>query len=414
MSRVGAPGSQDHRPGPRPALARFAGIRPARVASCASAADVARAIAAARDAGLPLAVRSGGHDFAGRSSTEGVLIDVSPLASVEVGEGRARIGAGALLGDVYDALDAHGVTLPAGCGVTVGIAGLTLGGGLGILGRLHGVLSDSLLAAEVVLADGRVVEADPDLLWALRGAGGARFGVVTALEFKTVEAPAMTAFETFWDDPVATIAAWQEWGPDAPDALAASLLITTGPLRVKVFGAFAGPEAELRALIDALGEPSSAAFQAGTAREAKRFLAGAGGDEGGHAFMRSEYFAERLPRDAIEALVAGLEGDGFARELDFSPWGGAYCRTPVEASAFAHRDARFLLKQAAEVEPGGPVAEARAWLDRSYAITHPYGTGGAYPNFPEDGLDPWAAEYLGANRERLLELKRRYDPDGVF
>ena len=183
---------------------------------------------------------------------------------------------------------------------------------------------------------------------------------------------------------------------------------------MKVFGAFAGPEAELRALVDALGEPRSATFQAGSAREAKRFLAGVGGDEGGHAFMRSEYFAERLPHEAVEALVAGLEGDGIARELDFSPWGGAYCRTPVEASAFAHRDARFLLKQAAEVAPGGPVTEAREWLDRSYAITHPYGTGGAYPNFPEDGLDPWAAEYLGANRERLLELKRRYDPDGVF
>ncbi len=130
--------------------------------SCASAADVAGAIAAAREEGLPLAVRSGGHDFAGRSSTEGVLIDVSPLDAVEVVDGGARIGAGALLGDVYDALEVHGVTLPAGCGTTVGIAGLTLGGGLGILGRLHGLLSDSLRGAQVVLADGRVVEADED------------------------------------------------------------------------------------------------------------------------------------------------------------------------------------------------------------------------------------------------------------
>src|SRR5262245_50459510 len=126
----------------RPALARFRDIRPARVASCASAEQVAEAIAAAREEELPLAVRSGGHDFAGRSSTEGVLVDVSPLRAVEVADGRASIGAGALLGDVYDALDAYGVTLPAGCGTTVGIAGLTLGGGLGILGRLHGVLSD--------------------------------------------------------------------------------------------------------------------------------------------------------------------------------------------------------------------------------------------------------------------------------
>ena len=346
------------------------------------------------------------------------MIDVSPMSAVEVAEGRARIGAGALLGDVYDALDAYGVTIPAGCGTDVGIAGLTLGGGLGILGRLHGVLSDSLLAAEVVLADGRVVDADDDLLWALRGAGGGRFGVVTSLELATVPAPRMTAFETFWTDAAALIAAWQEWAPDAPDALAASLLITAGDgLEVKVFGAFAGPEAELRALVAPLGEPLSASFHHGSAREAKRFLAGLGGageDDTAGAYMRSEYFAERLPADAIAALVAGLAGDGFTRELDFSPWGGAYCRVPVEATAFAHRDARFLLKQSAAVDAGGPIAEAREWLDRSYAITHPYGTGGAYPNFPEDALDPWAREYHGANLERLLELKRRYDPEGVF
>ena len=114
------------------------------------------------------------------------------------------------------------------------------------------------------------------------------------------------------------------------------------------------------------------------------------------------------------ALVGGLADGDFARELDFSPWGGAYCRTPADATAFPHRDARFLLKQAAVVEPGGPVTEAREWLDRSWSVAHPHGTGGAYVNFPEDDLDPWAVEYLGANRERLLELKRRYDPEGVL
>jgi FAD/FMN-containing dehydrogenase len=402
-------------------LARFKDIHPAAVVACRGPADVAAAIARARDAGLPLAVRSGGHCFAGRSSTTGVLIDLSPMSAVEIGDGHARIGAGALLGDVYDALGAHGLTIPAGCGPTVGISGLALGGGLGILGRLHGVLSDSLLGAEVVLADGSVVEADADLLWALRGAGGTRFGVVTRLDFATLAAPAMTAFESFWDDPAALIAAWQAWGPDAPDTLAASLLISAGDaLEVKVFGAYAGPEAELRELVAQLGEPRSAAFQAGTAREAKRFLAGLGGageggegDEG-HAYLRSEYFAGTLAEDAIAALVAELAGGGFHRELDFSPWGGAYTRTPVEATAFAHRNARFLLKHGAVVAPGEPADAARAWLDRSYAITHPYGTGGAYPNFPEDGLDAWAPEYLGANRERLLALKERYDPERVF
>ncbi len=141
----------------RPALARFSSVRPARVASCASARDVAAAIADAKAAGLPLAVRSGGHCFGGRSSTEGLVIDVSPLDGIEVGDGAVRVGAGAQLGAIYDALDAHGLTIAGGCGTTVGVSGLALGGGLGILGRTYGLLADSVRAAEVVLADGSVV-----------------------------------------------------------------------------------------------------------------------------------------------------------------------------------------------------------------------------------------------------------------
>jgi FAD/FMN-containing dehydrogenase len=401
----------------RPALARFSSIRPARVASCASAHDVAAAIAEARGAGLPLAVRSGGHCFGGRSSTHGLVIDVSPLDAIEVGDGVVRVGAGAQLGAIYDALDAHRLTIAGGCGTTVGVSGLALGGGLGILGRTYGLLADNVRAAEVVLADGSVVEADDDLLWALRGAGGARFGVVTALEIATVQVPVMTAFETFWDDPGAVIAAWQAWAPDAPDALAASLLITTPPLQVKVFGAFAGPADEARALVAALGTPARSAFAEGNARDAKRFLAGLGGageDDDGHAYLRSEFLGEPLSAAAIKALVAHLDEGGFHRELDFSPWGGAYNRVAPDATAFPHRDARCLLKHAAVITSGEDPGPARAWIDRAWEITHPHGTGGAYVNFPEDGLDLWAPEYLGGNRERLLELKRRYDPDGVF
>src|SRR6266508_3328614 len=114
----------------------------------------------ARRTGLPTAARSGGHCFAGRSSTEGIVVDTRPMRSVSVDGGQARIGAGARLGEVYDALAAHELTIPAGCGPTVGIAGLTLGGGLGILGRTHGLTCDHLLAARVVLADGRVVDCD--------------------------------------------------------------------------------------------------------------------------------------------------------------------------------------------------------------------------------------------------------------
>src|SRR5215218_5125810 len=247
----------------RPALARFYDIRPAASIPCGGPQDVAEAIAYARSEGLPLAARSGGHCFAGRSSTDGVVIDVSPMDSVEAAGGLATIGAGARLGDVYDALDPHGVTIPAGCGPEVGIAGLTLGGGLGILGRRHGLTADALRAARVTLPGGRSITADaerePDLFWALRGAGGARLGVVTALTFATVPAPALTSFHLVWPGAAAAglIGAWQAWSPEGPDELAASLLVTApadpgAPVCGHVFGTLIGGERETRERLAAL------------------------------------------------------------------------------------------------------------------------------------------------------------------
>ena len=215
------PGSSGYDEARRPAIARFHDIRPQAVVRCRTATDVAEAIWCAGRYGLRVAPRSGGHCFAGRSSTAGIVIDVSPMDSVSVADGVMTVGAGARLGGVYDALDAHGLTIAAGCGPTVGIAGLTLGGGLGILGRTHGLTSDQLLGAQVVLADGRIVDCDEDrdegLFWALRGAGGGMFGVVTSLVFRTVPAPATTIFQLFWEHThaAAVIDAWQAWAPDA-------------------------------------------------------------------------------------------------------------------------------------------------------------------------------------------------------
>src|SRR6266487_1974481 len=163
-----------------PALPRYRDTRPRAIARCASVDDVVRALAYARESGLHVVPRGGGHCFAGRSSTNGLVLDLTPLNAVSVvADGRATIGAGARLADVYQGLHQHGLTIPAGCGPTVGIAGLTLGGGLGLLGRRYGLTCDRLVAATLVLADGRVVTCDEDreadLFWALRGAGGGQF-----------------------------------------------------------------------------------------------------------------------------------------------------------------------------------------------------------------------------------------------
>ena len=422
----------------RPAIARFwDASRPAAIVRCASADDVAGAIAFARAEGLPLAVRSGGHCFAGRSSTSGVLVDVSPMASVSLGDdGVATIGAGARLGDVYDALAPHGVTIPAGCGATVGIAGLVLGGGLGIMGRSHGLTSDSLLAATVVLADGRVVEcsaaSEPDLFWALRGAGGGRFGAAVSFDFATVEAVDATSIYLAWpgESAAAVIGAWQEWAPDAPDALAASVLVKAGeghPVSPYIFGSWLGDERTATEQLDQLvkrvrADPSASDLKRLSYRDTKRRLTELGESleeplEGGHPYNRSEYFRRSLPLETIEALVSGLAaGDlkGQRRELDFTPWGGAYNRTPASATAFAHRSERFLLKQAVTVDPAIDATTATTWLDRSWSLTHPHGAGGIYPNFPEAALDPWSPAYHGENRHRLLEIKRHYDPESIF
>ena len=176
------PGSPRYDEVRRPQIPRFHDVRPQAVVLCRTAEDVVEAIAFARRSGIEVAVRSGGHDFAGRSSGPGMVLDLTPMRSLEVSDGLATVGPGSRLGDLYGALARHGVTIPAGCGATVGIGGQALGGGLGLLGRSRGLTSDQLVAAKVVLADGRVVECDeqsprgPVLGAARRGRPGPRRG----------------------------------------------------------------------------------------------------------------------------------------------------------------------------------------------------------------------------------------------
>ena len=415
------PDSPDYEAARKPAIARFHDARPAAVVRCGAPEDVAETIVFARGAGLPAAARSGGHCFAGRSSTPGVVIDVAPLDQVALADGVATIGAGARLGDVYAALAAHGRTIAAGCGPDVGIAGLVLGGGLGILGRLHGLTSDQLLGAQVVLADGRIVgcdeQHDTELFWALRGGGHTGVGVATSFAFRTLEARAATSLLLTWPhaDAVALIDAWQHWGPDAPDELAASVLLTPGGCHL--FGAMIGEEAETEALLGQLvdragADPASSHLTHLPYVETKRHLAEAGpgeADEDGLVYCKSEYFGQPLPVEAIAALVEHFSAghaDGETRTLDFSPWGGAYNRVPAGATAFVHRDDRFLLKHEVSIDPAtADAGAARRWLARSWEIGHAHGTGRAYQNFPDPELDDELRAYYGANLERLRRVR---------
>ena len=436
------PGSPDYERLRHPAMAHFWDARPQAIVRCRTVEDVAEVVALARGSGAEVAIRGGGHCFAGFSSTAGILIDLGTLSTVTVtvADGTVTAGAGAKLGDLYDALDRNGRTIAAGCGPSVGIAGLTLGGGIGILGRRHGLTSDQLLAAEVVLADGRVVWCDEhhhsDLFWALRGAGGCRFGVVTSLVLRTLPSPDATSFELHWPErAMATIVdAWQRWAPGAPEEVAASLLVTAGaepdqPVAVRIFGAMLGSEADARRALEGFvaragAQPTSSTFRQLPYRQTKRYLAEddqgpAAKPDPGHLFAKSEFFRTPLPEASVAALAAHISDarvPGQARELDFTPWGGAYNRVRSDATAFAHRGERFLLKHevviAADEAQATPAA--REWLARSWALAHSAGSGGAYPNFADPDLDAWDRAYHGANLDRLLSVKARYDPEDIF
>jgi FAD/FMN-containing dehydrogenase len=434
------PGSPRYDEVRRPQIPRFHDVRPQAVVLCRTPEDVVEAIAFARRSGIEVAVRSGGHDFAGRSSGPGMVLDLTPMHSLEVSDGLATVGPGFRLGDLYAALARYEVTIPGGCGATVGIGGQALGGGLGLLGRSRGLTSDQLVGAEVVLADGRVVECDEqrheDLFWALRGAGAYGLGVVTRLTLRTVSEPAATSFHLKWPyrRASALIAGWQQWSPTGPDSLAASLLVTVGgeadaePV-VHLFGSMIGSETETAEVLDefvsaAGADPAASERSHMRYGSLKRYLAERGPgdqeDEDGRPYTKSEFFSEPLPTGAVEALVdLFVRGrrPGEARKLDFMPWGGAYNRVPANATAFPHRNELFLLEHSVVVPVGFDAAAteaARAWLSDSWELVHPSGSGGVYANFPDTDLPDEHRAYWGANLERVRRVKERCDTEGVF
>ncbi|MBV9417798.1 MAG: FAD-binding oxidoreductase [Solirubrobacterales bacterium] len=441
---VVVPGSADYEAMRKPAMARFHEVRPAAIVRCETPADASAAVGFARRRGMPVSIRCGGHSVAGRSSGEGIVIDVTPMRSVLVGDGSAIVGAGVRLGELYEALYAHGVTIPAGCGPSVGIAGLTLGGGIGVLGRKYGLTCDRLRRAQVVLADGSVVECDadhdPDLFWALRGAGGGNFGVVTSFVFDTVAAPETTVFHLRWsvDQAVALIDSWQAWAPIAPDEVDATLRLATGAgagrVGVDLFGAVLASEAEARERIGSFipnpgQKPVSTSFRQVPYPDAKRYLneldqhetvTGDDTASRGHLFAKSEFFRRELDRATIEAVVRNLtrETDGVrSREVAFMPWGGAYNRVAPHATAFPHRQELFLVQHLLELESeaSGPDRDsAHSWLTRSWELLHPSGSGGVYPNFPDSELANSGDAYYGENYARLMRVKAAYDPDNIF
>lgn len=385
------------------------------------------------------AARSGGHSYAGYSSVAPLVVDLGRLRQVRVDVARRRltVGAGARLIDVYAALAPHDLVLPAGSCPTVGIAGLTLGGGVGFSSRKWGLTADNLLEAQVVNADGRVRTCDratePDLFWALRGGGGGNFGIATRFVFRVHRTGRVATFrvEWPWSDAARVVAAWQAWAPRAPDGLFSVLQLAApgagARLAVGSSGQFHGSEEELRRLLAPLiaaGSPTRVTVRSRSHWEAT--LSWAGCDDltecrarGFAVFAaKSHYAKRRFSNGAIERLVgwverrqnAGTPGRG---SVLLDSYGGAIARVPRAATAFAHRDALFQLQYLTYWDRPGDGAAALRWLRNVHGAMR-RDTSGAYVNYIDPELRAWQRAYYGANLPRLRRLKRRYDPQNVF
>ena len=400
----------------------FDGRNPAAVAKCAKPEDVQACVEAAGGR-IPLAARSGGHSYAGYSCPDRALVvDLRALNSVEVrDDGIAEIGAGARLSDVYEALAAKGRCLPAGTCPTVGIAGLALGGGLGVLTRKFGLTADHMESARIVTADGvsrtASADGDADLHWALRGGGGGNFGIVTSFEFSTEAAPGqLTVFhlEFAAGSAAEVLGAWQDWIAEAPAELWANCVVEGGsPPRARVSGCYVGASARANTMLTQLTRRTGARVTNRNVRTmnylaAMRHFAGSSGKTG---FVASSRVLEK--RMDEPGTLAALVNDRPDMDLLFDPLGGAVSTVDATATAFPHRGALATVQVYADTEAGQYRSAASQVDDAQRDIAEQVGRG-AYVNYIDPAQRDWPQAYYGNNLNRLRQVTNLYDPDGVF
>jgi FAD/FMN-containing dehydrogenase len=411
--------------------------RPGAVVRCGGASDVMRAVRLARDNGLLVAVRGGGHNISGNAVCEGgLLIDLSPMRSVRIDPKKqtARVEPGVTLGEFDKEAQAFGLATPLGINSTTGVAGLTLGGGFGWLSRKFGFTVDNLISADVVTADGALVQAsaieNPDLFWAIRGGGG-NFGVVTSFEFKLhpvgpdlasglIVHPFARAREL--------LAGYREIAAAAPDELSVWVVLRKAPplpfLPAEVHGkeilvfavCYAGEPAnadKALAPLRALGEPIAdvigvqpyAAWQ--TAFDPLL-------TPGAFNYWKSHNFTSLSDGllDTLVDYVGTLPTEEC--EIFIGQVGGASNRIGADATAYPHRDANFVMNVHTRWRDRDDEQTAIKWAREFFAATAPHATGGVYVNFmPEDETERVPGAY-GSNYTRLAALKAKYDPDNLF
>jgi FAD/FMN-containing dehydrogenase len=411
--------------------------RPALIARCTSPRDVVGAIEHGRREGMRIAVRAGGHSMPGHSTCDdGIVIDLRAMNAVRVDADarRATVQGGALLGELDRATQSHGLVVPAGVVSHTGVAGLTLGGGVGRLMRRFGLTIDSLRGAQVVTADGRILAAsedeNPDLFWGIRGGGG-NFGVVTEFEFALHDLSELLILATFHPlerAPEVLTRGRRAMADDAPDELLWTSFLRRAPPLPWVPRDLVG-EPGIMSLIEWTGEASHGRKLLAGLRSELSPLAGSLDvvpflhvqtltDEifaaGKRTYIKAG-FATELTDELIATLCecGGQVGSEFS-QIEVLAQGGAIRRVAPEATAFPHRDAAWLINIPATWEDPGADGEEVDWVRRSFAAIAPHLTRGKYVNFMGDDEDQDAGGAYGATLRRLGAVKRAYDPDNVF
>lgn len=420
--------------------------RPAVLCRCADTQDVVTAVRFARDAGLPVAVRGGGHHASGLSLVDqGLVIDVGGLRGIAFDQAAAEVTVGAGAGwreiDRITYADASvtdddglecGLAVPGGECPTVSNAGYSLGGGYGLLGRRFGLGCDHIVEAEVVDADGRVLrvteDEHPDLWWALRGAGGAGLGVVTRLRYRLNPVP-KTVVGGFISWPVEQAEAVFRFYRDLyadrdDDRLALCLLLSTDPYpdgdpAITMYGLYVGPPAEAAAalapvrsfgkpLVDMFGELSYDDLMQAVGEEIPYGLQSRW--RGG--YFRNEAFDDAAFGTMLEYYARMPSAYSMIR-FDLLA-GGAIGRVPADATAFVHRSALHNVSVISLWQDDADTAANLAWADDLAEALRPHLTGEVYQNYAHGELADWPSAYYGSNYPRLQQVKQRYDADDFF
>lgn len=405
--------------------------RPALIARCAGAADVVRAVNVARHHGLELSVRGGGHNVSGNAVCDGgLMIDLSPMKGIRVvpASGLVRAQAGCTWRDLDQETQAFGLATTGGVVPTTGIAGLTLGGGLGWLMRKHGLSCDNLRSIDLVTANGQLIaasaEENADLLWAARGGGG-NFGVATAFEYALHPVGriigGMVAYQL--DDARDALRHARDISLAAPDDLSLMPAFVTAPDGTKllaIFVCWCGALGDGERAIEPLrrfGRPAADTLAAMSYIELQGLIE-PGFPPGRHNYWKSG-FLRGLDDPAIDTLVAAYRAvPSPYSAIAIERLGGAVARVPDDASAFSHRDAPFNLLIVGIWTDPAETARHVAWVRDLWAAMQRHTTGGVYVNYlgreADEGGSRVREAFGDAKYHRLAALKHRYDPDNLF